>query len=242
LKCEKSNTQCPGYRNLHEIQFRDESERVIRKARKIEQPKSVLSKDADATLGFPTETEQTFDLSIFAIRICHSPSQSVNELGANFFFAKYTFNDVSYPNDFHAWLAQSYHEVGASYVLRAAVEAVGMAGMSNIFHAPYIASKSKQQYGEALVAMKQALNNPVQAIADTTFTAVILFGLFEVCSTTWQASVDLIACRLSTLRLGGDIATGKPMSKGPWLSLSSEDESSSPGIVEHSFTSRSALK
>ena len=55
-----------------------------------------------------------------------------------------------------------------------------MAGISNVFHAPHVASKSKEQYYEGLAAMKQALNDPVQAIADTTFMAVILLGLFEV--------------------------------------------------------------
>jgi hypothetical protein len=105
----------------------------------------------------------------------------INELAANFFFAKYgEFNETPFSGDYHDWLTQSYFEGGPNHVLRAAIEAVGMAGISNVFHTPHVMPKSKGQYYKALAAMKQALNDPVQAIADTTLMAVILLGVFEV--------------------------------------------------------------
>ena len=112
--------------------------------------------------------------------ISHPLSQPINELGANFFFAKYSINESPFSNEYHDWLARSYFEGEPSHVLRAAINAVGMAGISNVFHAPHVASKSKEQYCKALAAMKQALDNPVEAVADTTFMAIILLGLFEV--------------------------------------------------------------
>jgi hypothetical protein len=123
-----------------------------------------------------------FILSFKPISISYPLSLPINKLGANFFFAKYTssFNEPPFSNDYHDWLTRSYFEDGPNHALQAAIEAVGMAGISNIFHAPHVASKSKVQYCKALVAMKQALNDPVQAVADTTFMAIILFGLFEV--------------------------------------------------------------
>jgi hypothetical protein len=166
--------------------FRDESERIIRKARQIEQSKSVLIQEnltispRSPTRGAPPSESNSLTSSLRPISISHPLFQPINELGANFFFAKYTFNEPPFSTDYHDWLTQSYFEDGPNHVLRAAIEAVGMAGISNVFHAPHVASKSKEQYCEALAAMKQALNDPVQAIADTTFMAVILLGLFEV--------------------------------------------------------------
>jgi hypothetical protein len=107
-------------------------------------------------------------------------SHAVNDLGANFFFSKYIFDEPPFSNDYNMWLAQSYAEVSRHRVLRAAIEAVGMAGLSNVSYAPRLESKSKQHYGEVLAAVKQALSDPVQATADTTFMAVLLLGLYEV--------------------------------------------------------------
>jgi hypothetical protein len=166
--------------------FRDESERIIRKARQIEQSKSVLIQESftisprSPTSGAPPSEANSLTSSLCPIGISRPLSQPVSELGANFFFAKYTFNEPPFFSDHHDWLTQSYFEDGPNHVLRAAIEAVGMAGISNVSHAPYVASKSKERYCEAVAAMKQALNDPVQAIADMTFMAVILLGLFEV--------------------------------------------------------------
>ena len=170
MKCEKSVTQCPGYRNLDQVIFRDESERIIRKVRERESTAILTQETVAMTAGISP----------------HSPSipcplsQPINELGVNFFFAKYVSNEPPFASNYRAWLTQSYIEARPNHVLRAAIEAVGMAGLSNVFYAPQVESKSKAQYCKALAAMAQALSNSAQAIADTTFMAVILFGLLEV--------------------------------------------------------------
>jgi hypothetical protein len=166
--------------------FRDESERTIQKARQIEQSNSVLIQETVTTcsrppqISAPTSESKSLTSSFGPVSISYPLSQPINELGANFFFTKYTFNEPPFSSDYHDWLAQSYFEDGPNHVLRAAIEAVGMAGISNVSHAPHVASKSKEQYCKALAAMKQVSNDPVQAIADTTLMAVILLGLFEV--------------------------------------------------------------
>lgn len=166
--------------------FRDESERVIQKARQIEQSKSVLTpknltiSPRSSKSSASSSSSESITPTLRPISLSHALSQPINELGANFFFAKYSFSEHPSSSNYHDWLSQSYFEEGPNHVLRMAIEAVGMAGISNVFHAPHVASKSKEQYCDALTAMKQALNDPVQAIADTTFLAVILLGLFEV--------------------------------------------------------------
>jgi hypothetical protein len=187
LRCEKSVTPCPGYRDLSEALFRDQSEKVARKAHHVEQAQPIF-RSKNPVHTFPKVqkcSKSRFDLnatppSEYSPNISHSLSQTISELGANFFFAKYTFKEHPYSSDYHDWLTRSYLDEGPKDVLRAALEAVGMAGIANVYHTPSVASKSKQRYCEALIAMQQALNDPVQAIADTTFLAVILLGLFEV--------------------------------------------------------------
>ncbi|KAF2191228.1 hypothetical protein K469DRAFT_720220 [Zopfia rhizophila CBS 207.26] len=192
LKCEKSKTQCLGYRNLADVMFRDESERIIRKAgifrgdRQAEQPKPLLILDAVSTLvTSPTFPERLVSLpasdsnALFPLSIPSALSQSINEIGAHFFFANYLFDGPPYASNNRAWLTQTYCEDRHNHALRVAIEAVGMAGISNMFHAPHVAVKSKEQYGRALAAINQALGDPVEMIADGTLMAVILLGLYE---------------------------------------------------------------
>ncbi|KAK3382105.1 hypothetical protein B0T24DRAFT_672118 [Lasiosphaeria ovina] len=54
-----------------------------------------------------------------------------------------------------------------------------MASISNVFYAPHVASKAREQYGRALAATNQALGDPVESAADTTLATVILLGYFE---------------------------------------------------------------
>lgn len=110
-------------------------------------------------------------------------SQPINELGAHFFFANYTCDEPPLSEAYHSWLTKTYFEDRPNHALRAAIEAAGMAGISNKFYAPHVAFKSKGQYGRALAATKQALSDPVESVADTTLIAVILLGLFEVTQT-----------------------------------------------------------
>lgn len=116
-------------------------------------------------------------------RISASLSEPTNELGANFFFAKYVFNEHPFSTSYQDWLASSYFRDDRR-TLRAAIEAAGLAGISNVKHSPNIARRSKEQYSDALTAVKQALDDPVQAADDATLMAVIILGLYEVRSTS----------------------------------------------------------
>ena len=173
--------------------FRDESERVIRKARQsarnarqLEQSELILMQRSVTASSISAESGKirfdgnTITPSQYPVSIFYPLCQPISELGANFFVTKYSLNEPPFSADYHDWLTRSYFEDGPNDVLRASIEAVGMAGIANVFHTPKVASKSKQRYCEALAALRLAIDDPVQAIADTTLLAVILLGLFEV--------------------------------------------------------------
>lgn len=202
LRCEKSKTECPGFRNLADVLFRDESERIIRKAHAlVERTKSSIIQD-DVTKDAPISsssvhsgfsTLQSYDIAhrsepaffdfLPPTSISYGISQPANDLGAHFFFANYTCDDPPLSVAYCSWLTKTYLEESPNHALRTAIEATGMAGISNRFYAPDMAAKSKVQYGRALAATKQALYNPVKSIEDSTLAAVILLGFFEVIST-----------------------------------------------------------
>lgn len=190
LRCEKSDKPCPGYRNLNEILFRDESVRIIRKAQRAEYPEPIVivregwdsPPNSSLSIDASTAISTRYTPAQCRIGISHRLLPPVKDLGANFFFANYTFNEPPFSADYFSWLTASYLDkaAGPTHVLRAAIDAVGLAGLSNVSHAPQIATQAKQHYCAALTYMKEALNDPVLAAEDTTFQAVILLGLFEV--------------------------------------------------------------
>ena len=113
--------------------------------------------------------------------LSYSLMQPAKELGVGFFFARYAFREGHHSTEYQDWLGQSYSGSGlASRAIRPAIEAVGMAGISNIYNSPTLISKSKVRYCAAITALREALNDPVEAASDATLMTVILLGLFEV--------------------------------------------------------------
>lgn len=158
--------------------------------------------------------------SSFAVRISSPLLQSPNELGANFFFAKYVFNGHPFAISHRNWLAKCYLQ-DCPGPLGAAIEAAGMAGISNISDSLHLAYKSKERYRDAVAAAKQALDDPAQAADDVTLMAVILLGLYEVQFDSFFQSLYLVDVspnaerRPLASRRGIDIATGPPTSRAP---------------------------
>ncbi|KAK0732430.1 hypothetical protein B0T21DRAFT_384718 [Apiosordaria backusii] len=183
-RCHKSGLPCPGYRDLNEVIFRDESSRIIRISHKQgkKQTVSVLP-GGNPPLAPSLSPSATNSLPA-------SLSSPAGEVGANFFFAKYVFHQdpFSMSSGYEDWLATAYrHNDRRCAPLRAAIEAAGLAGLSNINPSPQLSIQSKQQYRDALTAVKEALSNPSQAADDATLMAVILLGLYEMINfDTWD--------------------------------------------------------
>jgi len=181
LKCEKSRHHCPGYRDLHQVLFRDESERVRQRAHQTQLTRSDPDPGGARAGDLVQGLESLYPATAFlASRPARALSHSLRELGMNFFFTRYTFTQPPFSHGYSQWLTQSCFGPAPNHALQAAVEAVGTAALANVFHAPGAAAKSKKQYSLALMSTKKALNCPVQALADETMMAIILLGLFEV--------------------------------------------------------------
>ena len=148
--------------------------------------------------------------------------QPLDNLGGNFFFAMYIRDETPFSGAYYTWLTNSYFDAGTNKALRSAIDAIGMGGIFNTSPSPAVAISSKQHYCNALGAVKQALGDPVEAVADTTLLAVILLAFFEV---TLHVNTALGECthfadRRSTLIPGIDTNSGPLISKVQWLCLS----------------------
>lgn len=190
LRCEKAKTPCPGFRNLVEVQFRDESERVIRRARLSygdgqpgPPPRAVRQ---HATPGVsPWDSHCTISLPLL---------EPTHDVGANFFFAHYyVCNGPALPEAVRTWLAETYYSSNNPHLaLRSILEAAGLAGISNVCHDPRVAVQSKWHYGRALAALNMVLTDTVEAVTDTALMTVILLGLYEV-NSLWAPGSDALS-------------------------------------------------
>jgi hypothetical protein len=197
LRCEKAKAPCPGFRDLASVLFRDESQRIIQKARNgaeqcfdTQEMQAVvengIGKISNNSLPCVSKYQNATlpDAGDFAALVhagIPSPiSQSVNDLGANVFFSLYSYDNFPFPGEGRSWLMQAYFEDLRDSSFRTIVEAVGMALISNKFNAPQLASEAKEQYVRALAATKRALSSPTEFTSDCTLMTVILFGAYEV--------------------------------------------------------------
>ncbi|KAF1810197.1 hypothetical protein P152DRAFT_102382 [Eremomyces bilateralis CBS 781.70] len=203
LKCEKAKTPCPGFRNLNDVMFRDESLRIIKRVRKTYDDNAPLEQRAPLIVHNAVPTVQLQSNGSDGATTADSPRVPrvlplpIIEMAANFFFAKYTCDEPPLSSDFFSWLAKMYNQNQPNYAFRAVIEATGMAGISNVNYAPEIASKAKERYVEALAATKQALNNPHESVSDATLVTVINLGIFEFITFedwdlyhSWSAHLD----------------------------------------------------
>ncbi|KAL1874022.1 hypothetical protein VTK73DRAFT_576 [Phialemonium thermophilum] len=205
LRCEKSKLSCPGYRDLNQVVFRDECERIVRLSER--------ARNASASGQHPTEIKRAQRVPISGARTPHnpetdpsskalpaeslsSPTQSIppmltqppNEIAASFFFLRYALVDHPFAGVYQEWIRRSYFcEDRSNSPLRAIIRAIGLAGISNISGSSYAKTAAKRQYCEAVTALKQDLDIPSRAVADCTLGAVILLGIFEVVNfETWD--------------------------------------------------------
>lgn len=226
LKCEKLKKECPGYRDLTDVMFRDESDRIIWKTKTARQPPRstrpkarptptpepervpepepeshaliLLSSTPAASSLEPVQSPSPSPPPVFEPEsVPYAISPSIHELAANFFFANYNPRGPPYSDKYHNWLTREYWDARPDHILRATIEAVGMAGISNTFHATSLMPKAKEQYGRALTMTNKALRSPIEATTDRTLLAILLLGLVEMINfetwdhySSWAAHVD----------------------------------------------------
>ena len=139
IRCAKARRECPGYRDLSDLMFRNESTDVIRKAKAKAAPRTGLvspgSKPSTPPPPQPPPSEQDIDNSLILVRrndnlsrqpaiSYHSMAPSIDERGTGFFFTNYIVDTGS--------------PLGIDDNLLICMKAVGLAGLSSAAHAPQL--------------------------------------------------------------------------------------------------------
>lgn len=177
--CQASGTLCPGYRDLSQVMFRDETVRVKQKARPIG-VSAIIAANATKVLPATSQATSACRTSRYTVFLPIVPAVHIADTAADFYFANYTFDNPPLSKTYNEWLTQAYQYDRSDGVLRSIIEAVGLAALANIYHVPRIATISKEKYCRALQIMRSTLQDPVAAREDTIFMTVILLGLYEV--------------------------------------------------------------
>ncbi|KAK1750325.1 hypothetical protein QBC47DRAFT_394514 [Echria macrotheca] len=214
--CERLGVPCPGYRDLVDVLFRDESARFTRNVRGLRAggagivsgattgPETGPSSSSTSSVPAPAQqpTRSALQQLLPSSGLLPRPlSSSAVEAGANFFLATYAHSGPPGSTDFHQWMSTTMARDGPDgQLLGTIIEAIGMAALSNLHYAPQLAAQSRVRYGQALMAANRALRHPTHAFSDATLATVILMSLYEFVSfdsfssyTGWTAHIEGVA-------------------------------------------------
>lgn len=169
--------------------FRDESARLTSRAEKRNKKSDRSTKSNASSLSpSPEVTPEPFQSqalvrtaganSTSSIFVPYPLESSITDRAATFFFANYVHSDPPFSEEYLQFLCQAYAR--SNPALTDVIEAVGLAGISNVFKAPEIMAKATQRYGRALTLTNNALGDPKEATTDATLMAIWFLGIYEV--------------------------------------------------------------
>lgn len=120
-----------------------------------------------------------------------APSESILSLGVSYFLLNYVSPESGlcpgYLNYAPALLHAPGHDVA---LVRAAVCAVGLAGLANTTGSAAIMYGARASYADALRRVNLVLASPLQACEDSTVLAVVVLGIFETITCTGGQSLE----------------------------------------------------
>lgn len=143
IRCAKARRECPGYRDLSDLMFRNESKDVIRKAKaKVtskDGPSSPSSNPSAPPPPPPSSSEQDIAKSLILLRRnviptlqpmvpYYSMAPTIDERATGFFFTNYIIDPNSRSGNSGGYRIDDN--------LLICMKAVGLAGLSSAAHAP----------------------------------------------------------------------------------------------------------
>ena len=193
-QCKKAKRQCPGYRELRDVIFHDESEKVIRKS-KAKEAESTIKCDTINALPLPLEeidsTSSSCDVEEDGTNSQHvtamdfhqkSPTNltllpRIEELATGLFVSNFIIGD-SGPGHFD-YLPDVYREHSLDEGLISSMTAVGLASYAHIQQEPALLHRARLQYVRAIQHTNRALHSVTDARKDTTLLSILVLGIFE---------------------------------------------------------------
>ena len=226
-QCDKRQQKCPGYRNLVDLMFRDESSHVIKKAKARARKKANINlgvsrpttpSDSEGRLSVTPEPRmRRLSLIVPPTPLASSPASRDAEYddsmlmspesgswpvtppmaqlynlaptrqhdGFAYFFSRFVTAEETASHQKFDFLrdvwkaAPSAPEAQIDGVL-ASMTAVGLMGFASTTRSPDLMDAARKSYGTALRLTNLALQDPAEAVKDSTMLSVLILGVFEM--------------------------------------------------------------
>ncbi|KAF5515128.1 Beauvericin cluster-specific repressor BEA4 [Colletotrichum fructicola] len=206
-QCEKRQQECPGYRNLVDLMFRDESAHVKRKATKTRaricgKPPTAsnapgapeppgLSGSAPSSSGtepenpapYPRTTNRATDARrkpALALAVITQPVSLIAITGRRQLAYVTTDDLVNYDFVFDIWRPASMLPSRQVDGVMASMTAVGLAGLADLTKCHQTMDWARRSYGTALRLTNDALRDPSEAVKDTTMLSILVLNTYEM--------------------------------------------------------------
>ncbi|PTB34956.1 hypothetical protein M441DRAFT_32368 [Trichoderma asperellum CBS 433.97] len=194
-QCIRADVSCPGYRNLLELKFKDQSKEVVRNYRlpaSKKRPASTSTVEPQTSIptGIPRDSDD------FGALCCEKTALSIpranlvypeQEIARSYLYANYI---IGGPRCGHMSYLLPLIERSRNSAVNAAVSAVALAALANIRLSPKTMLKAQQEYTTALSKTNLALKDPSMCKTDGILAAVVMLGMFEVMTCTDGSFID----------------------------------------------------
>lgn len=188
VRCLRANRQCPGYRDQLSLQFRDESQSVVQRA-KAAKHAPISQKQRNSLVKTDLKNKANEDLS---------PSHSTSDPPDQYYLLPLNPFRVDIKDQASCFFFHTFSWIGDSLISKAGLDnypgaplgekallagiiSVGQSSLANITGSHSLKLSARSQYVAALGHTNAALRDPVQVKQDTTLTAVLVLSLYEVC-------------------------------------------------------------
>ncbi|QKX53699.1 uncharacterized protein TRUGW13939_00779 [Talaromyces rugulosus] len=192
LQCQRARFSCPGYRNLMELNFRDQSQDVVQKAHTKIESRISSAKWKSQDLRYkrlPSTSSDSNPNRNQKWQIGHALSTSPSDQSICVFLHNYAPDD-SVVMKVHLTTSQITSQANSCKAVRCAISAIGLAVIANTTCQPSLLAEARGEYATALHLTNMALKNERMSLEDTTLSSVILLGMFEVMAGAAPKSVD----------------------------------------------------
>ncbi|RFU24838.1 hypothetical protein B7463_g11496, partial [Scytalidium lignicola] len=223
-QCAKLQKECPGYRNLLDLAFRNESDSVIKKAKArakfsretaasqtvikpqttknpshVSTPASDVSADSYETSRSSGRTPSSFSSSDSVDSPALSSFAMVPSMGqrGTTFFVNNFVAQQSWPSQGHfSFLIDICRRDGLDDWLLHGMTAVGLACQANSTKSSQLMVQARREYMAALRATNKALRSP-DATKDSTVVTIMVLSIFETVTGKKEGSIKAWADHLN---------------------------------------------
>ncbi|KAN0110495.1 hypothetical protein V8E51_006882 [Hyaloscypha variabilis] len=196
-QCMKAERQCPGYRNMVDLAFRDESSAVVEKAKAKARARKELRSSSPSRPKRPgiksslsgAGSPERLVISSASSSIISFPPSSIEDRGINCFLNNWVSKGGGPSHGYFNYCHELLAEDTMGSVLQTSIIASGLAIEANKNRDSQLLFLARCNYALALSKINSALRSPTEAVKDGVLLSIIVVAVFEVCCGSHKLSM-----------------------------------------------------